>query len=322
MKTATRIVTVTLNPAVDLACEVPGFAPAQVNRVTSARLDPGGKGVNIARLLRHFELPVTATGFLGADNAYIFEKLFRQTGIDDAFIKLPGETRIGIKILDPVNHLTTDLNLPGLAPQKSQLAELFATVEHQLDNAAILVIAGSTPASLSPEAVGQLVTAGKAKDVKVFVDTSGAALHEAIAAAPSLIKPNAEELSEYVGRPLTEIADIHAEAARLLATGIETVVVSLGERGALFVENDDALLLTPPRITAVSTVGAGDAMIGTMAAGLVMNMPLAQRARLATAVSAAVVTQAGPSLPSLAGAKALEQQVHINHITLDGGKDA
>lgn len=308
---AAKIVTVTLNPAIDLACSVPGFTVGEVNRVQSSQTDAGGKGVNIARLLRLFQLPVTATGFLGQENPHIFEKLFSDKGIEDAFVRVPGETRIGIKILDSSRHITTDLNLPGLTPEPSHLENLLEVVEQQTRAARILIIAGSIPTSLAPETVGQLVSIAKKQGAKVFVDTSGPALQHAIAARPTLVKPNIDELSEYVGRSLRDIDEIVKEARTLLASGLETVVVSLGSAGALFVDQNGFVQTKPPKIKAVSTVGAGDAMVGSLAAGFCRKLSLADSARLATAVSAAVVTLAGPGLSSLDEAKNIEPQVQV-----------
>lgn len=320
MSKRAKIVTVTLNPAIDLACTVPEFAIGQVNRVATSRTDAGGKGVNIARLLRQFELPVTATGFLGEDNPHLFEKLFREQGIDDAFIRVPGETRIGIKILDPTAHSTTDLNLPGLSPQQQQIDQLLQVVERQAKDAAIVIIAGSIPTGLEPAIIADLVSVIKQQGAKAFVDTSGEALQHAIDARPALVKPNIDELAEYVGRPL-QLDEAISEASKLVAAGIETVVVSLGAEGALFVDSTGYVQTRPPEIEAVSTVGAGDAMVGSLAAGLFNGLPLQQRARLATAVSAAVVTHAGPGLSSLDEITEIEPHVLITERKFDGGED-
>lgn len=317
----TKILTVTLNPAVDLACTVPGFALAHVNRAVSFRSDAGGKGVNIAGLLRLFDLEVGATGFLGRENADIFAKLFKDKGIEDTFIRIPGSTRIGIKILDATTQTTTDINLPGLSPSPEQLEQLFDAVERQLRNTGMVIIAGSLPPGVPTDTVGKLVKLIKSKHVKVFVDTSGPALAQAIEATPTLIKPNLEELAEYLGHPLTDNQEILREANKLIASGIETVVVSLGERGALFVEKDAYFFTTPPAVQVVSTVGAGDAMVGSMAAGLAKGLTLQERARLATAVSAAVVSQAGPGLSSLAGVEFLKQQILVKNENSNGGTD-
>lgn len=320
MEKRNRIVTITLNPAIDLACTVAGFSVGQVNRVSQSRTDAGGKGVNIARLLRQFELPVTATGFLGEDNPHLFEKLFREKRIDDAFVRVPGETRIGIKILDPASHTTTDLNLPGLSPQQPHVEQLLKTIERQASTAAIVIIAGSIPAGLPPEFVAELVTVSKQQGARTFVDTSGPALRHAIDARPSLVKPNIDELAEYVGRPL-EVGEAIPEARKLVAAGIETVVISLGAEGALFVSNTGYVQTRPPKIEAVSTVGAGDAMVGSLAAGLLQGLTLVERARLATAVSAAVVTHAGPGLSSLDEISEIESQVLVTERKFDGGTD-
>lgn len=321
MTKKTKILTVTLNPAVDLACTVPGFALDQVNRAVSFRSDAGGKGVNIAGLLRLFDLEVGATGFLGEENSDIFEKLFRDKGIEDTFIRVSGSTRIGIKILDSARHMTTDINLPGLSPSTEQRNQLFTVVEQQLQDTGLVIIAGSLPPGVPPDTIGKLVELITSRDVKVFVDTSGPALAHAITAKPTLIKPNIEELAEYLGHPINDNSELLREAKRLIDTGIETVVVSLGERGALFVEKDAFFFTTPPAVEVVSTVGAGDAMVGSMAAGLARNLSLQERARLATAVSATVVTQAGPGLPSLLEVGSIEQQVIVKNEIPDGGTD-
>ena len=320
MSKTANIVTITLNPAIDLACTVPEFAIGQVNRVATSRTDAGGKGVNIARLLRLFDLPVTATGFLGADNPHLFEKLFRNRGIDDAFIRVPGETRIGIKVLDLASHSTTDLNLPGLSPQRQHVDQLLLEVERLAKTAAIVIIAGSIPAGLNTDIIAELIAICKQKGAKVYVDTSGPALQCAIDARPSLVKPNIDELAEYVGRPL-QLDEAIVEARTLVSAGIETVVVSLGADGALFVNKSGYIKAQPPKVEAVSTVGAGDAMVGSLAAGLLKGLSLAERAKLATAVSAAVVTHAGPGLRSLDEIETIEPQVLVTETVFDGGSD-
>jgi 1-phosphofructokinase family hexose kinase len=309
----TRIVTVTMNPAIDLACTVPGFAAGAVNRVAGYQSDAAGKGVNIAGLLRKFGLPVTVTGFLGTENARIFEKRFSDLGMADEFVRVPGETRIGIKVLDSESKSTTDINFPGLAPDAGHMDRLAETVERLSGEAAIVVIAGSLPVGVAPESVGRLIQVIKAQGAKAVVDTSGPALASAVSATPWLIKPNDDELAELVGRPMESLDDLVAEARRMNEKGIATVAVSLGARGAVFVEGGQALLSRPPRIEAVSTVGAGDAMIGGLVAGMALGLPLEERVRQATALAAATVMQAGPALHDLNAAKVLESRIEITN---------
>lgn len=319
MTMKSKILTVTLNPAIDLACSVRGLTLGQVNRVTGSQSDAGGKGVNIAVLLRKFDLQVAATGFLGGDNPEIFEKLFRKEQIEDLFVRVPGFTRTGVKILDPESHTTTDLNFPGLSPEPNHMEALLDVIGQQLKFTAAVIIAGSLPPGVEAGTIGKLVTMIKKRGVKVFVDTSGEALVSAIEAAPTFIKPNIDELSEYLGHTVQSKNEILAEAEKLIRRGVETVVVSLGEQGALFVEKGESYYTTPPSIDAVSTVGAGDAVVGSMATGMMLNLSLKERARMATAISAAVVSQASPGLVSLAAARLLERQVGIDNAKPSGG---
>ncbi|WP_027182681.1 1-phosphofructokinase [Desulfovibrio inopinatus] len=308
------IVTITMNPALDLACTVENFSIGAVNRVSRAQTDAGGKGVNIAKLLRQFHVPVVATGFLGDVNPHLFELLFREQNITDAFVRVPGETRTDIKVLDPTTQTTTDINFPGLNPTQNHIDRLFKMVETLAQNASTVAIAGSIPAGLSPHIVAELVSMLRTCGVRTVVDTSGPAFLHAVKAIPSLIKPNAFELSEYLGRPVNTPLEIVTEARGLVATGIETVVVSLGEDGALFINEQEALWAKPPRVDVVSTVGAGDAMVSGLCAGIALGKSLAESARLATSLSAAVVTQPGPSLSNLDLAASFESQVTVQSL--------
>ena len=317
--TTQKILTVTLNPAVDLACTVPGFTAGGVNRVSEYRTDPGGKGVNIARLARLLGVPVMVTGFLGVGNQHIFQNMFRELGIEDEFVRVPGETRIGVKVLDPDAQSTTDINFPGLIPQEAHVTELVDTVGRMAAEAAIVVIAGSVPANLAPEIVGTLVETAKTKGAKVAVDTSGPALGQAIKCKPWLIKPNVEELSEFLGKNLAGKREIAAEAGRLVESGIDTVIVSQGAQGALIVTGEQALQARPPRVEVVSTVGAGDAMVCGMVSGMALGLTLEERIRLAMALSAATVTYPGPSLPDLSKAKSFQKTIEIDPFIFQGG---
>ena len=124
-----KFATITLNPAIDLTAVASHFALDTVNRGESMRFDPGGKGVNVASFLADYGCKVAVTGFLGRENAEIFERMFAQKRIADRFVRVPGQNRIGVKIVDPANQTTTDLNLPGLAPRPEDAASLLETVE-------------------------------------------------------------------------------------------------------------------------------------------------------------------------------------------------
>ncbi|HEY5894529.1 MAG TPA: 1-phosphofructokinase [Chthoniobacterales bacterium] len=285
-------VTVTLNAAIDQTLTIPEFTPGAVNRVKSSRSDPGGKGVNVASSLADHGLKVAVTGFLGTDNSASFDELFKEKNIANYFVRIPGLTRVGVKIADPVRNETTDINFPGLPPSPED-QRMFAALLKVLD-ADWFILSGSVPPGVDKAFYKELIVQLKASGKKVLLDASGDPLLNAVAAAPAIIKPNVAELEELMGRKLPEIGDVVGAARQLVSTGIALVVVSMGERGACFVTASEALLAVPPKIEITSTtVGAGDAMVAGIVTGQFRGLSLAETARLATASSLALLTKSG-----------------------------
>jgi 1-phosphofructokinase len=307
-----KIATVTLNPAVDWTISIPNFKAGQVNRVASEQSDAGGKGVNVASVLADYGFSLAVTGFLGRENSYLFEQLFARKKIEDRFVRIAGRTRVGVKIVDEINQETTDLNFPGQAPTEADVAQLFQIVGELAADCHWFVLAGSIPAGLNPNIYSELVQFIKGKGRAVALDTSGEALRQALLAAPTLVKPNIDELQELVGGRLETQAAVVQAAQSWLAQGMGTVVVSMGAQGAIFVEADEVVLAQPPRVTVKSTVGAGDAMVSGTVAGKVRGLSLAECARLATAFSANAVSQVGSGLPSLEIIENFKSQVTVN----------
>ena len=295
------VVTVTLNPAIDQTLSIPGFAAGQVNRVAECRSDAGGKGVNVASVLADLGLPVTVTGFLGADNAGPFENLFRRKRIEDRFVRIAGSTRVGIKIVD--GQQTTDINFPGLSPTEDDLAELNDRIIALAEPGRWFVLSGSVPPGVPSGIYAAMIDSIHAKGGCVALDTSGPALKEALASRPEVVKPNVDE----IGRP----SDLR-KAARLL--GVPRVVVSMGGDGALFVDGDEALLARPPKVEVRSTVGAGDAMVAGIVYGLIHKLPLEEAARFATASGAYAVTRVGSGIEDRGEHEKLMRRVEIERL--------
>ncbi len=304
-------VTVTLNPAIDQTLSIPGFAAGRVNRVAESRSHAGGKGVNVACVLADLGVKVAATGFLGAGNPGLFEAAFADHGIVDRFVRIPGHTRTGVKIVDDRSE-TTDINFPGLTPTKEEIADLFDRIDQLVEPHGWLVLSGSVPAGMPDGVYAKMIDRIDERGGRVVLDTSGRPLREALENAPDVIKPNVEELAELVGRPLATSADVRAAAESLLARGVLLVVVSMGADGALFVDHDRALLARPPKVAVRSTVGAGDAMVGGIVHGLIHDLPLPDLARFATASGAYAVTRIGPGIDDRDAHRKLIEQVEID----------
>ena len=306
----TTVVTVTINPAIDQTIAIPNFAAGTVNRVQSSRLDPGGKGINVASFLADCGQPVTVTGFLGAENDEIFCRLFEQKGIEDRCVRIAGQTRIGVKISDMAQQRTTDINFPGQTPGLADIARLFDILKELAATHEWFVLSGSIPAGVSAGIYQAMVRtlAGK----KVVLDTSGEGFCQAVAAGPWLIKPNLDELAEFSGKRLDTAEAILQVARELIQSyNITSVVVSMGKEGAIFVEGQKAIWAIPPAVEVKSTVGAGDAMVAGIVAGKIRGLSLARCARLATAFSMAAIGHIGSGLPSIEAVQTACEQVAI-----------
>ena len=314
-QTANRIATVTLNPAIDQTISVPNFAVDQVNRVTTSRTDPGGKGINVASILADYGLPVAVTGFLGKENTHLFEELFARKAIQDRFVRIAGHTRTGIKVIDEANGTTTDINFPGQPPTDANIQDLLTTVDELTQSCGWFVLSGSIPASAPVDLYKQLVARIRSAGRKVALDTSGPGLRAALPAGPTLIKPNIHEMEEVIGRSLADRAEIVAEAQLWRqAYSIDVVEVSMGAEGALLVTGESARHAQTPSVTVKSTVGAGDAMMSGLVAGLYQDLDLTACARLATAFAAGAITFVGSGLPDVALLQTLTDQVAVEEI--------
>jgi len=306
-----KIVTITLNPALDHTVHIPQFQTGEVNRAQQQRIDPGGKGINVAKVVRALGYPVAVTGFLGQDNSKVFNEYFQRKAIDNFFVEVTGAARVNIKIVDDHNGQVTEINFPGLISTSPDLAKLTGVIRRLTDDRQYFVISGSLPQGLPDTIYGQLIEILKGQRVKVLLDSSGAALREGIKALPDAIKPNLEELSQLMGKSLEKENDIRKAIAELLAGGIKQVVVTLGSQGAIIADKEQTLRVRPPAVIAKSTVGAGDALVAGFVVGQTRGLSLAECARLGTAAATASVIQPGTQAGSIKEVARLLAEIDI-----------
>jgi 1-phosphofructokinase len=304
-----QVVTITLNPAIDRTVTISNFAAGAVNRVESVRSHPGGKGVNVASALADHGHGVAVTGFLGRSNAGAFEELFSQKKIADHFVRIAGQTRIGIKITDPVRAETTDINFPGPAPTSEELSMLrwqIATLEAEW-----FVVAGSLPPGVDPKIYREIIASLRQTGRKVLLDTSGEAFSLALEAGPTVVKPNIHEFEAFIGYPLSNEQEVVAAARTLIDRGIELVVISMGKEGACFITATESVMARPPEIEVKSTVGAGDAMVAGILSGQLEKISLGECARLATAFSIDSLSRLESGLGSRSAIESAMQKVTL-----------
>ena len=283
-----RILTLTLNPALDLTVRLPSLELGAVNRSEAVLAQAAGKGLNVAQVLADLGHELSVGGFLGADNAEAFDALFRRRGFRDAFVRVPGETRSNIKLAERSGRIT-DLNGPGLEVHAEAQRRLLDGLDELAADQDLVVVAGSLPRGVQPQWLHELLLRLKRLGLRVALDSSGEALRQGLAARPWLVKPNAEELAEASGPAGEGGADAQARALR--AGGIEHLVLSEGAEGVRWYGPDGLWQATPPKVEVASTVGAGDSLLAAMVDGLLAGRPAAQVLRQATAVAALAVTQ-------------------------------
>ncbi|MFG2877621.1 1-phosphofructokinase [Streptomyces sp. NPDC048337] len=263
------ILTVTPNPSLDRTYEVPSLARGEVLRATGDRVDPGGKGVNVSRAVAAAGVRTTAVLPLGGAPGTLLAELLGAQGVDVTAVSIAGQTRSNVSLAEPDGTLTK-INAPGpeLTPEESAL--LLDTVRTCSGDAAWIACCGSLPRGLAPAWYADLVARAHAAGARVALDTSGPALLAALPAHPDVIKPNARELAEAVGRPLSTLGDVVKAAEELRSLGAGAVLASLGVDGQLLVSAEGTHYGTAPVPPARvrSNVGAGDATLaGFLIAG-------------------------------------------------------
>ncbi|OLU32110.1 1-phosphofructokinase [Pseudomonas sp. PA15(2017)] len=287
-----RILTLTLNPALDLTVSLDTLQTGNVNRSLGMTSHAAGKGLNVAQVLADLGHKVTVSGFLGQANAGPFEHLMHRRGFIDAFVRVPGETRSNIKLAERDGRIT-DLNGPGPEVDSAHQAQLLAQLDDIAAGHDAVVVAGSLPRGVTTEWFAALLRRLTALGLPVALDTSGAALRAGLATSPWLIKPNEEELAEACELEPASPERLDAAIGKLRAAGVEHVLLSRGSQGADWFGPHGVLNAQPPRVDVASTVGAGDSLLAATLHGLLSGWPVERTLRLATAVAAQAVTQIG-----------------------------
>lgn len=287
------IYTVTLNPALDKTVEIPGMALDTVNRITAMRTDPGGKGINVSKVIAKLGGTSVALALLGGGTGRAIADALEEMGLRCELQFVEGETRTNLKVVDPVNHTNTDLNEPGISVTPAVLDGLLDRLIGLLQPGDLVVLSGSLPKGAPGDTYYTWVARCKEAGAKVFLDADGALLAEGLRAAPDLVKPNQDELSRLVGHPLETVEALADAAGALLADGVQKVVVSMGGKGALYVTRDTVLYAEGLKVPVGSTVGAGDSVVAALAVAETQGLSLEDTVRLSTATGAANVMCSG-----------------------------
>lgn len=296
------IVTLTLNPAIDKTVVLERVNLGGLNRIEQAQTDAGGKGINVSKLLAALGERSLALGLLGREEAGFFARRLEALGIAHDFVLVEGATRTNLKVFCP-QHGITEFNESGFTVPGAALEALNRKLCAQAGPGALFVLSGSLARGLPEDLYFELIGALRARGAKVFLDADGAAMRAGLRAAPALVKPNDVELAAYCGLAAERGAQLSREAlrelaGRLLDEGVETVALSLGARGALFLRRGRCVFVAALPVEVKSTVGAGDSMVAALAYAETRGLDFDATCRLAMAAATGAVMTEGTNAPA------------------------
>ncbi|SHH69469.1 1-phosphofructokinase [Clostridium grantii] len=308
------IVTVTLNPALDKTMEIDDFNLEKINREKRSRVDAGGKGINVSKVIKSLGGESLATGFIAGNAGNFIKQQLDSFGIQNNFVITQGETRTNLKVVDLKNKTYTDINENGPFISEEELFNAEKKVQDSINEESVLVLSGSIPKNLSNKVYFNMITKAKEKGAKVIIDADGDLLKESIKAGPYLVKPNIDELERLYGVKLNTTDEVIECAKKLFDFGVELVVVSLGGDGSIFITREKTLIVEPIKVDVKSTVGAGDSMVAALALSLDKNYPFDEVVRLSVAAGTAAVMMEGTQAPEYEDIIRISKEVEYKYI--------
>lgn len=307
------IKTVTLNPALDKTLIIEGFGVDKVNRAKSARIDAGGKGINVSKAIAILGSRSVAYGIATGDTGDYILGYLAERGIESRFTRSPGRTRTNLKIVDPIAKTHTDINEAGPRIDQAALEELERVLFEDASPSDIFVFSGSAPEDCPPDIYARWIERAAAAGARSVLDADGELLVRGAQARPDLMKPNERELERLAGRALVDDASRIA-AVRALLTPRGIAAISLGADGALFVDSRRALKAAGIAVEAASTVGAGDTMLAAIVICMERGCGIEEMAGPAIAAATAAVEAGGSAAFSAAAVEARVRQVQYCEI--------
>ncbi|MGT2742414.1 tagatose-6-phosphate kinase [Streptococcus plurextorum] len=309
------ILTITLNPSVDIAYQLDTFHLDTVNRVEKVQKTAGGKGLNVTRVLKQIGEDVVATGFIGGEIGSYVKKQLTRNDIKNSFVEIGNETRNCIAVLHDGKQ--TEILEQGPTIQEHEALNFIEHLEIILNNVDVVVISGSLPKGLASNYYVEIVELCKKRGVAVVLDCSGEALKNVLESQqkPTIIKPNTEELSQLIGKEVTDdIQELKSVLSGQLFQGIDWIVVSLGAQGAFAKHNDKFYRVRIPKIKVVNPVGSGDSTVAGIAAGLVHALPEAELLKNANVLGMLNAQEEQTGYVNLENAESLYSQIEVEEV--------
>lgn len=305
------IITVTLNPAMDKTMIVDNFHMGTVNRASNVRYDIGGKGINVSKVLNNFDVPSICTGFLGGMWDEYFMYKLNKKNIQPDFVKVEGALRTNIKVVDTANNIYTDINEPGPFISQTELHTFLNKFKDICNKQDIVVLSGGASPGIPKDMYVRLINIAKSNGAMTILDADGELLKEGIKAKPDIIKPNNHELVKLMNLESDSSEMLIKAGKSLIKQGIKKVLISLGEKGALYVTQTNVYKAQGLKVPVKSTVGAGDSMVASLAYSIVNKHDDLTTLKYAVASGTVSVTLEGTQACSITEVKDILNKIQI-----------
>lgn len=284
------IYTLTLNPALDYFLTFDSFVEGELNTPKETYKLPGGKGINVSKILKNFNTESICLGFLGGFTGEFIKDTLNHDGLNTKFFNVKEDTRINIKI----NNNGLESEIAGTSPivSKENLQELLNFLKTNLKTDDILVLSGSVPISITPFIYADIIE-NIPEGVKVVLDTRGLPFEFALKKGIFLIKPNRDEINEFFKSNFSTTEELITAGKKLQSMGAQNVLISLGAKGSIFITEEDIFMSGVPKGTLISSNGSGDSMIGGFIYGLNGSLPLKECYKIGVAAGSATAFSKG-----------------------------
>ncbi len=291
------VLTLTLNPSLDVATTVDEVRSTDKLRCVAPKTDPGGGGINVARVMTRLGGSATAVFTAGGPNGQALEELLAAEGIGGQAVRISGPTRQSFTVLERSTRQQYRFVMPGPELDASACRRCLDHVRTSLDDVDYLVASGSLSPGVPTDFYARIAHLSRERGARLILDTSGEALAAALEERIFLIKPNARELRALAGDPSLDDDGLVSFAKELVSMGkCEIVALSLGRRGAVLIARDQVLAVSSPPVEIESAVGAGDSFVGALTLSLARGQALGTALRFGVAAGSAALLTPGTEL--------------------------
>lgn len=311
------IYTITLNPSIDKYILVDRLAKDDTLRATDLHQDPGGKGINVSRVVKELGGQTKAFGFVGGCPGYMLRSYMTDREIPFDYIEIEEETRINVIISDVSDGSQTRISVPGPHVGMSDMADFTEKLQRAQPKPSFWVMGGNIPRGLPKDMYRTLITILQQNGIRCVLDADDEALRLGVEAKPFMIKPNEFELARLANKELSGLDDYAQAARKLAADGIGVVAVTLGKKGMIVATREKTFHVTSPDVKPKSKVGAGDSTVAGMIYGLEQGRSLEEAARLGVAAGTAAVLSEGTRLCRKEDVDRLLPQVTVRELGVE-----